>query len=298
MKVVRLNLDFQDCFVTPASHKELAFEGTAGKKEAWQNGFLRAVDDDIEYPVADGIPDFTEMSKRTWSGGDADRTPRMDWIQSSWKDHLQTLREHHDHAYYSFARHIAENPGLVLDIASGPGGGAMPALLFFDSKANILMTDLGVSVLSLWQKHLDSMDVGENVSFAGMDVTVLPIRSKSMDYVTDSGGFGNVDNNNVALAEAYRVLKSGGYLFLNDAITEGLDQFPDEIYKDLVSKQPHHEAGWEELVRSCGFEVLETNIWSQSRRRMKHDESDLGPLARKQDVEIYFTGFSLAAKKP
>lgn len=293
-----MNSDFQDCFVTPASHKELVFEGTTEEDEAWKNGFLRAVDDDIEYPVADGIPDFTEESKRTWSGGDTDRTPCMDWIQSSWKDHLQNLREHQDHDYYSFARHIAENPGLVLDIASGPGGGAMPALVFFDSKAKILMSDLGVSVLSLWQKHLDSMDVGENVLFAGMDVTALPIRSESMDYVTDSGGFGNVDNNNIALAEAYRVLKSCGYLFLNDAITEGLDQFPDEIYEDLVSKQPHHEVGWEELVSSCGFDVLETNIWPQSRHPMKHDESDLGPLAGKHDVQIYFTGFSLTARKP
>lgn len=297
MKVVRLNLDFQDCFVTPVSHKELVFEGTTEVDWAWKNGFLREIDDDMEYPVSNGIPDFTEKLKRTWSGGDADNKPSMEWIQSSWNDHLQTLRKHRDHAYYSFARYIAENPGLVLDIASGPGGGAMSALLFFDPKAKILMSDLGVSVLSLWEKHLGGIDAGENVSFAGMDVTALPIRNESIDYVTDSGGFGNVDNNNIALAEAYRVLKSGGYLFLNDAITEGLDQFPNDIYEDLVSKQPHHEVGWEELVSSCGFDVLETNIWPQSRRRMKHDESDLGPLARKHDVEIYFTGFSLTAKK-
>lgn len=288
--------EFQHLFVVPRNYRELSYKGTRIQEDKWLEGQLFTKEHDDLFLVHNGIPDFTDGSKTTWSGGGDEVTPTIDWIERNWLDHQEKMREHEDHDYYSFARRIAHDGGLVLDVASGPGGGAMPAILFFDSDAKILMSDLGPSVLDLWRQHLERTREGRNVSFVGMDATEMPLRRNSFDYVVDSGGFGNISHTDEALQEAYRILKPGGTLYLNDAITEGLDQFPPEVYRAIVEACPQDQNGWEHVIRDVGFSIVGTKTWS--RRQIDYEESDLGALAKEHGVNIWFLGLSIIAVKP
>ncbi|MGY5875192.1 MAG: methyltransferase domain-containing protein [Candidatus Thorarchaeota archaeon] len=287
--------EFQDLFVCPEDQKPLRYTGSFSSESRWTNGVL---EDGVSYAikVTEGIPEFIKVEKKAWTGGGDSFVPDLELIEDNWNRSFENLRENRDHPYYHHAREIAEHGGLGIDIASGPGGGAVPSILFFDPDARVLMTDLGVLVLRLWQEHLSSFKEGHNVSFAEMDVTRIPLKSGCLDYVVDSGGFGNVEYADRAICESFRILRSGGRLYLNNAITEGIEELPTHVYLELVGKKPHDERGWESVIEEAGFEIERVETWN--RRRVEYEESDLGALAKEHGVDIYFTSVSLIGQRP
>ena len=289
-------LEFQNLFISPTTKNPLSFKGTLTPDKRWREGVLENSQNKAKFHVKNGIPNFVERKKEAWTGGVESLNPELEWIKRSWNNHFETLKKHKNHDYYEFARKIAKTGGLGIDIASGPGGGSVPSILFFNPKAKIMMTDLGVSVLYLWQEFLHNQRKGHDVAFTGMDVTRIPLKSNCLDYVVDSGGFGNVEYADKAIGESFRVLKSGGKLYLNDAITEDVEKLPAEVYSELVSKKPQYTTGWEQMVKEAGFIIESKDTWKQ--QKLNYDESDLGALSKQYGVEIYFTSFSLIAHKP
>ncbi len=287
--------EFQDLFVSPVDHRHLAFTGSCSNDGRWTDGLLHR-SEDLSFMVREGIPEFVEVEKKAWTGGGGSFVPDIELIQNNWEQIFENLRENRDHSYYQYAREIAEGGGLGIDIASGPGGGAVPSILFFDPDAKVLMTDLGGLVLHLWQHHFKDIKEGHNVSFAEMDVTEVPIKSDCLDYVVDSGGFGNVNYTDRAVSEAFRILRSGGGLHLNNAITEGIEELPIDVYKELVRKKPHDEYGWESVVENAGFVIERVDTWN--RRKVEYDESDLGVLSREHGIDLYFTSLTISGRKP
>lgn len=117
-------------------------------------------------------------------------------------------------------------------MASGHAGGFVPRILHLNPDAKILMDDLGLGVLQEWQRFL--LDKGmPNVSFALFDAKRMPLRSNSIDMVSEIDGFVEIRGSEVAIGEAYRVLKAGGSLFSFDSVAEKEDlmELPKEVSK-------------------------------------------------------------------
>jgi SAM-dependent methyltransferase len=294
-----MRVHYQQLLRDPIDFSELDYIGHYSHDRSWTKGTLASVRRGSRYPVKDGIPNFVPEPKATWTAGDnvRDATILDDTRQigRNWSDQLEKANKNEGHYFYNTLREIARAKGLVLDVASGPGGGCVPPLLLYSPSVCVMMSDLGIRVVERWQEFLRQAGHYPNMGFIGLDATRMPFKSESFDFVVDSGGFGNVDGSDLALSEASRVLKIGGMLFLNDAETEGLDGFPTDVRREWADRFPHTRVGWERLVEGAGLEIVERKTYGT--REVRPDESDLGRLAAKYDTGITFRGQSIRALK-
>lgn len=248
--------DFQNIFVVPGSHKLLRYEGTMDG-DRWKDGVLKTADGRFSYPVRKGIPDFVPPSVGAWSEKEIEMIRKGDWIRRNWETQRQQMRT--TSKFRNFCKHMAECDGLILDVASGPGGGNTPGILYFNSEAKVMMNDLGASVLHEWRAFLRKNSLAPNVSFAGFDATSMPISSNALDIVCSAGGFGNIaPGKGKAIREAFRVLKKGGTLFMADGIIEeeSFSKLPRHIQSEWKRTDPYMTKGYEELLKKAGFSTI------------------------------------------
>ena len=99
---------------------------------------------------------------------------------------------------------IAPAPGMViLDLAAGPGSSSEP---LFKAGATVFATDFSEGMLAQGRK------VRPYLNFSKADALNLPFEADTFDVVTISYGLRNTVDFDKALAEARRVVKSGGRL--------------------------------------------------------------------------------------
>jgi hypothetical protein len=153
-----LHTDFQNIFVVPSSYEPLLYEGTLDDGK-WSNGVLKTADKRHLYDVLNGIPDFVDPSVKAWTEEEMEEIRRGNWIERNWKS--QTQQMHAKSRRTDFCRRIAESDGIVLDVASGPGGGSMPGIVYFNPNAKVLINDLGVRVLQECQGFLRKIKLGQ-----------------------------------------------------------------------------------------------------------------------------------------
>lgn len=59
--------EFQHVFAVPRNYRELSYEGTRAQDDKWLEGRLFTNGHDDLFLVHNGIPDFTDEFKITWS---------------------------------------------------------------------------------------------------------------------------------------------------------------------------------------------------------------------------------------
>lgn len=315
---------FYQLFVHPVNHKPLAFFGHVENgdgipvfvlspnqawpeevlkelekfqeqkwiEKRWANGFLWTYDEPEMYPVIGGIPIF--VREQTWPPVAVKELREGRWIEGNWRSAGETLKE--ESKPTEFAERMAESEGIILDVASGPGGGFVPRILQRNPEAKILMDDLGLGVLQEWQSFL--RDKGTpNISFALFNARRMPLRSNSIDMVSDIGGFGEISGSEVAIGEAYRVLKAGGYLFSYNSVAEKVDlmKLPEEVRKRWYENNPPLWDGFLEVFKHTGFRVISHTLVSE--REESPDEADLPREADKYGVRIHLKEYCTEAVK-
>jgi len=300
-----LHPNFSSIFVHPQSHKPLAFFGNTeeGKDilryayrpggERWSNGFLWAEDTRDLYPVIDGIPVFALPPDQTW--GDATEELRGGrWIEKNWEEAEKGLEG--ETALTEFSKRMAESGGLILDVGSGPGGGFIPSVLHLNPQATILMDDLGLCILQEWRSFLRSRNI-TNTSFALFDARKMPLKSDSIDAISDKGGFDNMSDSAKAIEEAYRVLKTGGRLFSLNSMIEGDDfmRLPEEFRTKWYNTNPPFYDGFSEVFKKAGFDVVSHELFVE--RELSPDEGDLPREANKHGVRLHVIEYCTEAIK-
>jgi demethylmenaquinone methyltransferase / 2-methoxy-6-polyprenyl-1,4-benzoquinol methylase len=98
----------------------------------------------------------------------------------------------------------------LLDIAGGTGDVALRAVEAGGEFTRATVCDINVNMLAVGQKRAEAHHLGEAITFTEGNAEALPFADRSFDAVTIAFGIRNVPRIDVALAEAFRVLRIGG----------------------------------------------------------------------------------------
>jgi demethylmenaquinone methyltransferase/2-methoxy-6-polyprenyl-1,4-benzoquinol methylase len=102
----------------------------------------------------------------------------------------------------------------VLDIAGGTGDVALRVAAKGGSGTRVTVADINLEMLGVGRERAQAAQrkgtARHAIEFIEANAEALPLADKSFDAVTIAFGIRNVPRIDVALAEAYRVLKTGG----------------------------------------------------------------------------------------
>ncbi|MCX5513584.1 bifunctional demethylmenaquinone methyltransferase/2-methoxy-6-polyprenyl-1,4-benzoquinol methylase UbiE [Kaistia algarum] len=164
----------------------------------------------------------------------------------------------------------------VLDVAGGTGDVSFRIIDRSRGRAHAIVCDINASMLEVGRERAAKRGLAEKVEFVEGNAEELPFESGRFDAYTIAFGIRNVPRIELALKEAYRVLKPGGrFLCLEFASVDvpGLDRIYDlysfhmipemgrlvagdaESYRYLVEsirRFPHQER-FAEMIRRAGF---------------------------------------------
>jgi demethylmenaquinone methyltransferase/2-methoxy-6-polyprenyl-1,4-benzoquinol methylase len=102
----------------------------------------------------------------------------------------------------------------VLDVAGGTGDIAFRIVEASDRKAHATVLDINGSMLEVGAERAEKRGLTPNVTFVEANAEELPFPDRTFDAYTIAFGIRNVPRINVALSEAYRVLKRGGRILV------------------------------------------------------------------------------------
>jgi demethylmenaquinone methyltransferase/2-methoxy-6-polyprenyl-1,4-benzoquinol methylase len=104
-----------------------------------------------------------------------------------------------------------KRPGWrALDVAGGTGDVAFRMVEASDRNAHVTVLDINGSMLEVGRERAEKRGLAENVDFVEANAEELPFDDDSFDAYTIAFGIRNVPRIELALGEAFRVLKPGG----------------------------------------------------------------------------------------
>jgi demethylmenaquinone methyltransferase/2-methoxy-6-polyprenyl-1,4-benzoquinol methylase len=127
-------------------------------------------------------------------------------------------------------------PNRVLDVAGGTGDIAQRIAKASVGYAEITVADINEEMLEVGRERAGHWRFGESISFVAANAEDLPFPDDHFDAYTIAFGIRNVPRIEVALSEAFRVLKRGGRflcLEFSQVDVPALDQLY-ELYSDRL----------------------------------------------------------------
>jgi demethylmenaquinone methyltransferase/2-methoxy-6-polyprenyl-1,4-benzoquinol methylase len=124
----------------------------------------------------------------------------------------------------------------VLDVAGGTGDVAERIVNASVGYAEVTVADINADMLAVGRERAKGWRFPQQVSFVEANAEALPFGDEEYDAYTIAFGIRNVPRIEVALAEAYRVLKPGGRflcLEFSQVDVPGLDRFY-QLYSDTL----------------------------------------------------------------
>ena len=113
------------------------------------------------------------------------------------------------------ALHPRKDPSYkVLDVAGGTGDIAFRIVEASGNLAHATVLDINGSMLAVGADRAGKRKIADNLTFVEANAEDLPFEANSFDAYTIAFGIRNVPRIDVALKEAYRVLKRGGRLLV------------------------------------------------------------------------------------
>jgi demethylmenaquinone methyltransferase / 2-methoxy-6-polyprenyl-1,4-benzoquinol methylase len=103
----------------------------------------------------------------------------------------------------------ADNPQLILDVATGTGDFAFEALSILNPK-KIVGVDISQGMLNIAQQKITKRGLGDKFEIKLGDSEKLPFEANAFDAVTVAYGVRNFENLEIGLSDINRVLKPGG----------------------------------------------------------------------------------------
>src|SRR5262245_39706043 len=123
-----------------------------------------------------------------------------------------------------------DRPFALLDVAGGTADIAMRVVSAGGAGTRATVVDINGEMLKVGQARVHERGLDDVVTFVEANAEALPLPAKAFDACTVAFGIRNVPRIEVALAEAYRVLRPGGRflcLEFSSADVPGLDRLYD-----------------------------------------------------------------------
>jgi arsenite methyltransferase len=145
----------------------------------------------------------------------------------------------------------------VLDLGSGAGIDCLIAAQQVGPEGQVIGVDLTPEMVALAQKNARKMGV-HNVIFIEGDIEALPLPDCSVDVVLSNCVINLVPDKARAFAEAFRVLRPGGWLLVADLVRQGAlpehwEGDPETYARCLTGTIP--EADYLLAIETAGFVV-------------------------------------------
>src|ERR1700691_3469076 len=121
-------------------------------------------------------------------------------------------------------------PFALLDVAGGTGDVAFRVIESGGAETRATVCDINADMLDVGRNRAAAGALGDAIKFTEANAEALPFADRSFDAATIAFGIRNVPRIELALAEAYRVLKIGGrFLCLEFSAVDvpGLDRLYD-----------------------------------------------------------------------
>jgi demethylmenaquinone methyltransferase / 2-methoxy-6-polyprenyl-1,4-benzoquinol methylase len=227
-----------------------------------ETGDKQAMVDDVFHSVARRY----DLMNDLMSGG----------LHRAWKDVLATAVNPPPKGRSGRPVEGAARPFTVLDLAGGTGDVAFRVVADAGSGTHVTVLDINPDMLEVGRARAAARGLDDVVAFVDGNAEALPFPDRSFDAVTVAFGIRNVPRIEVALAEAFRVLRIGGHFLCLEFSTvdvPGLDRLYDfysfnaipslgravagdaEAYRYLVEsirRFPRPEV-FAEVMRAAGF---------------------------------------------
>lgn len=128
-------------------------------------------------------------------------------------------------------------PKIILDIASGMGGGVGSFIDKIDWQCMIVLTDLSYRILSWDKKYFETVKANPYVDlvYIACDCAKMPVKSELIDVVLSHCGFESMQDKRMnGFTEAYRILKDKGSAIYNMSIVEDKSTPNTQKWMDLT----------------------------------------------------------------
>jgi demethylmenaquinone methyltransferase / 2-methoxy-6-polyprenyl-1,4-benzoquinol methylase len=161
------------------------------------------------------------------------------------------------HRAWKDALVVAANPPknrdfALLDIAGGTGDVATRVIAAGGERTKATVCDISADMLAVGRERAAARGLGESLTFIEGNAEALPFADRSFDAATIAFGIRNVPRIEIALAEAFRVLKIGGrFLCLEFSATDvpGLDRLYELYSFNLIPALGRAVVGDDESYR-------------------------------------------------
>ncbi len=162
----------------------------------------------------------------------------------------------------------ALQPGqVVLDLGSGGGLDVLLAAKQVGPTGFVYGVDMTDSMLDLARKNAQKAQI-ENVAFLQGDIEQLPLEDGQVDVIISNCVINLAPDKGLALREAYRVLKVGGYMAISDIVIDGsLSDFglPEASLRaamnwaGCVAGAPTREQ-YQQFLEQAGFQAINFEV--------------------------------------
>lgn len=125
---------------------------------------------------------------------------------------------------------------IVLDLGSGAGFDAFLAAKKAGNKGKVIGLDMTEEMIRKAKENAERYGY-QNVEFRLGDIEHIPIEANSIDVIISNCVINLSPNKEKVFSEAYRVLKSGGKMFVSDIV----------LLEELTQEQRNDE----ELIAGC-----------------------------------------------
>ena len=143
-------------------------------------------------------------------------------------------------------------PFALLDIAGGTGDVAFRVIKAGGAQTRATVCDINADMLAVGRERAARRGLGEVVTFTEANAEALPFADRSFDALTIAFGIRNVPRIEMALAEAFRVLKIGGKfvcLEFSAVNVPGLDRLYQAYSQNVIPALGRVVAGDAEAYR-------------------------------------------------